>query len=157
MQIQLRPLQPGDQAALWPSYRAAFEPIIQAQFGGWDEREQAAAFVRRMAYQGFRGIWLGEQLLGAIRVNWEASPVELCDIWLAPSFHGRGIGAHLVRWVCDKAFALHQEVQLAVFFSNPAVRLYTRLGFRIVGQTEYQYLMRTDLANMEQEKVPANQ
>ena len=143
MHIQLRPCQPSDKAALWSSYRAAFQPIIQAQFGGWDEREQEAAFMRRMTHNGFLCIWLNGQLIGAIRVDWNTNPVVLSDIWLDPAYHRRGIGEHLVRWVCNKARASQCEVQLAVFFSNPAARLYARLGFQIVGKTQYQYLMRT--------------
>lgn len=145
MQIQLWPCLAHDQSALWPSYRAAFYPIIQAQFGGWDEAEQIEAFAQRIQRDGFMGIWVDGLLAGAMRIDWQASPVELGDLWLEPAYHHRGIGTHLVRWVCQQAQVKGREVQLAVFFANPAQALYARLGFEIVGKTEFQYVMRTAL------------
>lgn len=145
MNITFSPCQPEDSHALWPGHRAAFMPVIQAQFGGWNEHEQFAAFQRRMAKGGFVHVLVNAQRAGAMRVVWAANPVELADIWLEPAWQNRRIGRHVVQWVVNEALQRGRQVRLAVLFANPALRLYTRLGFLVVGKTAHQYLMQTPL------------
>ena len=61
---------------------------------------------------------------------------------LYPEYRGQGIGTELLRAMMD---ALEREgvrqVSLSVQKGNPAVRLYRRVGFRIVRETEEEYIM----------------
>lgn len=63
-------------------------------------------------------------------------------ISLLPEFRGRGIGTALM----NKMLALLQnigyaQVSLSVQKANPAARLYSRLGFQTLRETEEEYLM----------------
>ena len=52
---------------------------------------------------------------------------------LAP-FRGQGIGGALMRWMLEElAAAGYARASLSVQKANPALRLYERLGFRIIG------------------------
>ncbi|MBS5505245.1 MAG: GNAT family N-acetyltransferase, partial [Oscillospiraceae bacterium] len=61
---------------------------------------------------------------------------------LYPEYRGQGIGTELLRAMMD---ALEREgvrqVSLSVQKGNPAVRLYRRVGFRIIRETEEEYIM----------------
>ena len=64
---------------------------------------------------------------------------------LLPPYRGRGIGTQLLRAMLDelrgRGFA---AVSLSVQRANPAVRLYRRLGFRVVETSAGEYVMRCD-------------
>ncbi len=51
------------------------------------------------------------------------------DIALLPEHRGRGIGTRLVQDVLDEARASGRSVSLHVEETNPAKRLYERMGF----------------------------
>ena len=53
-------------------------------------------------------------------------------IALQPAYHGRGIGTQMLRTLLDEARQIYPAVSLSVRGSNPAVRLYERVGFRKV-------------------------
>ena len=68
--------------------------------------------------------------------------IYLEDLYVRPEYRGQGIGTELLRAMMD---ALEREgvrqVSLSVQKGNPAVRLYRRVGFRIVRETEEEYIM----------------
>jgi ribosomal protein S18 acetylase RimI-like enzyme len=51
------------------------------------------------------------------------------------------VGERLIRELIAEARQAGASVSLHVLQANPARRLYERLGFRIVGQGEHEYLM----------------
>jgi ribosomal protein S18 acetylase RimI-like enzyme len=69
---------------------------------------------------------------GRIYVNRAPGRLHLIDISLLPEYRGRGIGSVLIQALLDEAAAAGGTVRLSVARSNPAQRLYQRLGFRTV-------------------------
>ena len=65
------------------------------------------------------------------RLTLERGPNRHCiiDIALLPEHRGNGIGTALLRDLMDEAAAAARDVSLHVEKSNPAIRLYRRLGF----------------------------
>jgi ribosomal protein S18 acetylase RimI-like enzyme len=57
---------------------------------------------------------------------------RLIDIALVPEARGRGIGARLMRDVMEAAASEGKMVRIHVEHNNPAIHLYTRLGFEKV-------------------------
>lgn len=73
------------------------------------------------------------------------------SISLYPEHRGRGIGTALMRRMLAKLEAAgYARVSLSVQKENPALRLYKRLGFRIIGNgaDETEWLMVRDLAQL---------
>lgn len=57
------------------------------------------------------------------------------SIALFPGFRGNGIGTALLTGIFDHAKTLYPAVSLSVVATNPALRLYERLGFKRVSVT----------------------
>jgi ribosomal protein S18 acetylase RimI-like enzyme len=60
---------------------------------------------------------------------------------VAPEHQGKGIGTRLISEVLQDAHSRGLAVRLRVLKVNPAQRLYERLGFAVVGETETHHLM----------------
>lgn len=79
--------------------------------------------------------------------------IRLVDIALLPAFRGRGIGEGLVRPILDTAAELGLPVRIHVERSNPALRLYARLGFVPIGEQGLYFLLEWRAAASAQEKT----
>ncbi len=66
----------------------------------------------------------------------DGDELRLLDIALLPEWRGRGIGGSLLRQVCADADREGLLLSLHVTPHNPALRLYERLGFGCVAQTD---------------------
>ena len=78
--------------------------------------------------------------------GWTGEAIPELAVALYPDFRGQGIGTRLVQALLDELrnrdFA---AVSLSVQRSNPAGRLYLRLGFRIVQEHAGERIMRCEL------------
>lgn len=70
---------------------------------------------------------------GRLYVDRAADAIELVDISLLPACRNRGIGTRLLEDLAGEAARRGVRLGLHVAESNPAQRLYERLGFRAVG------------------------
>ncbi len=73
------------------------------------------------------------EAIGQLWVDISPGLISLLDISLLPRWRGLGVGSALLRDVLADARALQRPVQLNVELTNPARRLYERLGFEDVG------------------------
>jgi ribosomal protein S18 acetylase RimI-like enzyme len=78
--------------------------------------------------------------VGRLYVDFRPDDIHIIDIALLPQHRNRGIGAHLIRQIMEKAAANSQSVSLYVEMFNRARRFYDRLGFREL-RTEGIYLL----------------
>jgi ribosomal protein S18 acetylase RimI-like enzyme len=76
---------------------------------------------------------LGGIPIGRLLINRGEKEIRLVDISILPQCRNTGIGSLLVRRVQKEAAALRLPVVLHVLRSNPALRLYERLGFLKLG------------------------
>jgi ribosomal protein S18 acetylase RimI-like enzyme len=81
--------------------------------------------------------------VGAIAVEWRDSDVVLTDIEILPECRGCGLGTAIIRAALTEARRRGLPVALQVLKGNPARRLYERLGFCVVEETQTHYHMRT--------------
>lgn len=63
------------------------------------------------------------------------------QIQIAPDFQRQGLGEQALQTILDDADAQGLPVSLAVLKANPAKRLYDRLGFAVVSETDIEFLM----------------
>jgi ribosomal protein S18 acetylase RimI-like enzyme len=69
---------------------------------------------------------------GRLYVDRAPMVLQLIDISLLPEYRARGIGTALLQALLAEAAQRRGTVRLSVATSNPAQRLYQRLGFRTI-------------------------
>ncbi len=99
---------------------------------------------RARVVQGFDHIRVIEQ--GAIRVGMlklldESSSWRIVQFQLLPEFQRQGFGGAILGAVIEAAGQQRVPIRLSVLKGNPALRLYARLGFKVVGERERAYDM----------------
>jgi ribosomal protein S18 acetylase RimI-like enzyme len=77
-------------------------------------------------------ILLDERPIGRMIVDRSEDEITLVDIALLPAHRNAGIGTHLLNALQHEAARVGKAVRLNVFITNPAARLYERLGFSSV-------------------------
>src|SRR5258708_28886395 len=79
--------------------------------------------------------------IGRIMVLRGREAALLVDISLLPEYRSRGIGGGLLRDLIEQCNKDNVAVRLQVLKTNPAQRLYERLGFRKIGEDELYFQM----------------
>ena len=80
--------------------------------------------------------------VGLFKVARDGAEWKLVQIVLAPEIQGQGLGTSLINRLIAEARANGATLSLSVLKSNPALTLYKRLGFVVVGEEEHAYEMR---------------
>ena len=72
--------------------------------------------------------------VGMVKILRTTESWTIEQLQVEPEFQGRGIGAAIVRQTQEAAKAEGAKLRLGVLKANPALRLYTRLGFVVLGE-----------------------
>jgi len=153
MALTLRPVEKDDEAFLFSLYSAVrMEEVAE---WGWSESQQEA-FLRmqfdgqqagyKKAYAGAsHSIILSEgEPIGRLFVGARDGALRLVDISILPEHRGAGSGTSLIRDLQGEARREGLPLRLQVMKTNRALRLYERMGFRVIEdagayfQMEYQ-------------------
>ena len=138
--LTLRPAVQADGEALFQLLKATMVEYV-AQTWGWDEAWQRAYFWDRFDPAANRIVVLDGRDIGVLAVSDRHDAIFVKRLYVLPAYQGRGIGTQLLRGVMARAFTRGLPVRLHVLKVNPARRLYERLGFTQVGETETSYVM----------------
>ncbi len=136
--IHLRPSLPEDRDFIFRLYASTREEELRPF--GWNATQQEA-FLRMQfnaqqqwyasAYSTAENqiIEKDHEPIGRMIVQREGNTWRLIDISLLPEHRGHGIGGELIRALIEQCSDSGAVLQLQVVNTNPAQRLYTRLGF----------------------------
>ena len=139
--ISLRPENPQDQEFLFTLYASTRDEEMKPV--PWSDSEKHA-FLRMQFelqsahYHGYYSsasyqIILAEgRPIGRLYIHRAESQILVIDIALLPQHRGAGIGRQLLGEVLAEARAAKKPVAIHVERNNPALRLYTRLGFSVI-------------------------
>ncbi|HEY3368989.1 MAG TPA: GNAT family N-acetyltransferase [Symbiobacteriaceae bacterium] len=134
--LEVYPSTRQDEVAAWgwsPEQQNAF---LQMQF-----MAQNRSYEMRFPDLAQRVIVQDGRLAGRLIAAQTGDEVRLVDIALLPEFRGTGIGATLIRELQAQAERVGKPLGLQVAKANPARRLYERLGFVVIGETDLHYAM----------------
>lgn len=145
MKPQLRPSQPEDRDFLFRLYVST--RVEEIRGFGWSTVQQEAFFrmqfnAQQQWYQTTYStaenqiIENDHEPIGRMIVQRETGTWRLLDISLLPEHRGQGIGGELLGALIKDCLAARAVLQLQVVNTNPAQRLYTRLGFVKTGQDQ---------------------
>jgi ribosomal protein S18 acetylase RimI-like enzyme len=139
---ELRGATDADREWLYELNRAAVREYVAATWGIWDEQFQRQRFSELFSAERFQVIRQDGVDIGVLEVRREAHRLYLGEIALLPEHQSNGIGTEVISDLVAEADAALLPVELQVLKVNPARRLYERLGFEVVGQTETHFQMR---------------
>jgi ribosomal protein S18 acetylase RimI-like enzyme len=113
------------------------QPLVKMQYNA-----QRAQYDDGFPQAGSRIILLDDRPVGRMLVDESEREFVLVDIALLPEYRKFGIGTRLLNDLLRRAVEARKPIRLHVLKSNPARRLYERLGFSPVNE-ESMYLEMT--------------
>ncbi|MEZ5649453.1 MAG: GNAT family N-acetyltransferase [Burkholderiaceae bacterium] len=136
---EMSPMSVADAGYLYWLCERTMRGYVEETWGRWNE-EGIRAELSRLATEGAAStISVEGGRVGAIVCDYRGDPIVLEQLFIEPEHQRRGIGAHVVRLVLDRARESRVGVKLGVLKVNPAKSFYERLGFGVVGETETRY------------------
>lgn len=137
VESEIRPAVPADADALARLVNLAYEA---ERFFVEGDRTTAGEVRRAMAAGTFLVAGApGGRLVGCIHVTTASEPATFGMLAVDPAEQGRGFGRKLIRGAEDlavRAGRLVMEIQV-VNLRTDLLAIYTRLGFRVVGEAPY--------------------
>ncbi len=140
--IALRKYSEKDYQFVYEVKKDAYKKYVEECWGKWNEQEQQAYFknfikqVKENAYiikyeDRNVGFYNGELL--------KDGNYEIGNICIMPEYQHKGIGTEILNHIIKKYS--NRDIEIQYFKQNPVGRLYKKLGFEEVGETQYHYQM----------------
>jgi len=140
-QLQLRPATEADLPFLLELRRQTMTEHLRASGVPQSEAEMEQRV--RVRFDCAQIVLSGGAPIGLFKAVRDGHEWTLFQIQIAPAHQGRGIGAQLIGELLLDAQQAGAAVRLSVLRANPALRLYQRLGFRVLGEVAHSfYLLR---------------
>jgi GNAT superfamily N-acetyltransferase len=109
-----------------------------------DRELQAASFRRQWEVMQVRIITLDGADIGWLQSTTRDGTFFLGQLFVGASRQRRGIGTEAMHRLISEATRLHQAMTLGVVKTNPAKRLYDRLGFHVTHEDDRKFYMRRE-------------
>jgi ribosomal protein S18 acetylase RimI-like enzyme len=139
----LRPARPEDFDYCARLYFEGLEKVIKEL--NLDMAAQIADFRQRWDVMQVRIVTLDGTDIGWLQSFVKDDELFLGQLFVDKSLRGQGIGTELVKGLIEEAASAGRAVTLGVVKTNPALRLYERLGFRTTHDDERKFYMLRDL------------
>ena|SRR5687767_6288419 len=148
--IQLRAVEKKDAAFIEAVYRTTRE--AELNLTSWSEHQKSAFISMQSAAQlteyktkfpgaRFQVIIYNKKDAGRFFTCETENEIRLLDITLLPEFTGKGIGTNLLHRLIQRSNKVQKKIALHVIASNPALKLYQRLGFVQIKRDGFYYHM----------------
>lgn len=142
--VLLRELEEADIEVLYRIFVGSRDDLLTA-VADWDEVQQKAFLrsqfeIQQAQYRShypkarFDVIVTDGEVIGNFYVADGDDALLLVDVNLLPGFRNRGIGRALLQDLLGESERSNKPVSLHVIQGNPAVHLYERIGFKVVGE-----------------------
>lgn len=146
VQVALRPECAADEAFLLELYASTREEELafmnldaasRALFVKMQFTAMRHGYANAFPHAQFSVIVSGEIPIGRIVIHRAADEIRVVDLALVPNYRRRGIGSEFLQQLLAEARQAGKPVQLSVLKTNPAARLYERLGFKQTGEDDF--------------------
>jgi ribosomal protein S18 acetylase RimI-like enzyme len=91
-------------------------------------------------YERFHLVLDNKSVIGAVKFEDTDSCLYIHQIQVKPTQQGKGYGRQIIGQLIQGT--VHDTVELKVLKQNPALRLYTAIGFEVIGEDEFEYHLR---------------
>jgi ribosomal protein S18 acetylase RimI-like enzyme len=139
----LEPIDEQDFEFRYRVYELTIKPYLDGMMGWNDEQHRAGIRANLAGSTTHSAIVVDGKRAGVVRIVEHDEVIDLEQIEILPEFQGKGIGTAVVQSLIDRAIRTGNVVDLSVFVANPgARRLYERLGFSLISESERDVQMR---------------
>jgi GNAT superfamily N-acetyltransferase len=142
MHIALRPAVTQDFEYCKRLYFAGMKKIIEEL--NLDVTAQATTFREQWALPQVRIIAVDGSDVGWLQTIMRDDGLFVAQLFVDGPFQRRGIGTDVMNRLIGEAARLNQGVRLAVVKTNPALRLYERLGFHTTHDDDRKFYMKRE-------------
>lgn len=137
---ELRQATPDDYAFMRDVKLSGIRPYVE-EIWGWDPVDQEDRFRESFAPDRQQLIRCDGQDVGMLELEDRDDCLFLAGIFIAAAHRSSGLGTKIIQDVQARAQLHGKPVRLRVLRPNPARRLYERLGFRLVEESETHFTM----------------
>ncbi len=149
--LSIRPIQDEDLMVLNEIYGSTREKELKQVVEWNDEQKKNFVLQQFMAqhdyYQknyigaAFYTIQKNKVAIGRLYIheNFQEKGVRIIDIAILPNWQNKGIGKSILKDILAKASKLNRAVSIHVETFNPAMKLYKKLGFEKISETNGVY------------------
>jgi len=140
-QYELRSVTEEDYDFIYQVKKDAYKKYVEICFGRWDEEQQREYFKKFIETykEGAFIITFDGKDIGFYNGCTVDNKYEIGNICIIPEYQNRGIGTDILK---DVLFDnLDKEITIQYFKQNPVGKLYERLGFKFIGETQFHYQM----------------
>lgn len=122
-------------------YLETMKPLL-SRLNALNEPELISNFKQLYEPSDVKIIVVGGVDAGWLQVSEDDQEISLYQIHIEPDYRRNGIGTCLIRDLLTRSRRAHKPVSLFVVRNNPALALYERLGFTVVGEDKTKLFMR---------------
>ena len=79
--------------------------------------------------------------IGLFKYYEDNTTCHVIQVQILPEYQGKGIGKSILMTLQKQALRDDKSINLSVLKSNPAIKLYERLGFTIISQSDNEFTM----------------
>lgn len=129
----IRALEPRDMPSVMQLMKHNMLRYYQQRREVWNDAALTRFF---MAQKGI--VLLSDQVMAGFSFyNLTPSELHIHTLQVQPSYQGRTSGKQLFQWLVTSAADLQlKAITCSVYDSNPAYKMYVRMGFKEVGRSE---------------------
>ena len=140
-EYNLRKVAESDYAFIYQVKKDAYKKYVEQCFGSWVEEQQKEYFKRFIETykEGAFIICFEGKDIGFYNGCATENAYEIGNICIVPEYQNRGIGTAVLKDILAENAG--KNITLQYFKQNPVGRLYERLGFRLLGETQFHYQM----------------
>ena len=141
MKYFLRNVSDADYDFLYRLKVACLKEYVAAIWG-WDEPKQKRIFNANFDPEASQIVVAFGRDVGQFSADIRQDEIFLSGLYLLPAYQNQGLGGQIVRDLLVFARERQRPVRLQVLVTNPARRLYQRLGFKVTSKNDTHYVMR---------------
>lgn len=137
----LRTITEKDYDFIYQVKKEAYKKYVEIYFGSWDEEQQKEYFKKFIETykEGAFIITFNRKDIGFYNGCIIDNKYEIGNICIIPEYQNKGIGTDILKDVLSDNS--DKEITIQYFKQNPVGRLYERLGFKLIGETQFHYQM----------------
>jgi GNAT superfamily N-acetyltransferase len=136
VQVSLTPVEPGDAEALVQLRIEAMRESLE-RIDRFDPVRARERFLSGFSPEHTRHIEFEGRRAGFVVVRPQADCLLLDHLYIHPDDQGQGIGAAVLADVIEEAMAQGLAIRVGALRESDSNRFYTRHGFQLVEQTEF--------------------